>query len=225
MATWVMGLVLASQDANHGPTTVESESLDSTPKSNKSLTVPTSVELFMSLIYSNLCFELVAFCYRMDYAFALQSGGVKAVPKFRRPEGASLDKKLHAVRVLASFRPVFDKPYYKASIAGIVCLAIIYTSVAACLDADGHLIRGPLYASVGYILNTFGSPIIFFVLALATWRGQVRKVCGYKELWMDGPEVAPFVGAEDDSSASTPELEYCEDLKGKNLEDEKYEFA
>jgi len=218
---------LAFQNANHGLTTVESESPDSTPKSNKSLSVPISVELFMSLVFSNLCFELVAFCYRMDYAFALQSGGVKAVPKFRGPEGTSPDKKFHAVRVLASFRPVFDKPYYKASIAGIVCLAITYTSFAVCLDADGHLLRGPLYASVGYILNTLGSPIIFFVLALAFWRGEVKNVWGYKEQWMDGPESAPFIGTEDDSSASTPELEFCdsEDLKGKNPEDEKYEFA
>ncbi len=61
------------------------------------------------------------------------------------------------------------------------------------------------------------------IMALAYWRGEVRKVWGYGERWLDVPEGAPFISVDDESSESTPELEFCENLKEKDAEDEKYE--
>jgi len=215
-------LVIANVPSD-GPES-DSESPDSTPKSKKSQLYRTSLELFLSLTYSWVCFEYIALCYRMDYAFALESGGVNPTPKFRRPEGASPDKKFHAVRVLTSLRPVFDKPYYTASIAGVVLSAISLASLTVGLDTDGQIMHGPLYAVSGYYLNLIGSPIICMpIMALAYWRGEVRKVWGYGERWLDVPEGAPFISADDESSESAPELEFCENLKEKDAEDEKYE--
>ncbi len=61
------------------------------------------------------------------------------------------------------------------------------------------------------------------VLALAYWRGEVRKVWGYGERWLDVPEGDSFIGAEDGSSEFAPALEFCEGLKEKDPEHEKYE--
>jgi len=219
-------MIVHFRDAKHGPSAEESESPDSNPRSNKIQSVPTSLDLSLSLWYSWVCFEFVALCYRMDYAFALESGGVSPM-KFRRPEGASPDKKFHAVRVLASFQPVFDKPYYKASIAGVVVSALFLASLIVGLDPDGQILHGAPYKTTGYYLNLIASPIIcMVVLALAYWRGEVRKVWGYGERWWDAPEDDPSIsGAEDELSKSAPDLEFCDNFTEKDLEDEKYQVA
>jgi len=211
-------MIMLLWNAIHGPSAEESESPDRAPKSNKFN--PTSIELGVSLTHSWICFEFVSLCYRMDYAFASQSGEGKPTPKLQRPKGASPgDKKFHTVRVLASFRPVFDKPYYKASIGGVVSSALFVASLGVRL----HWLQ---YKMTGYYLNLSSPIICMVVLAVAYRRGEVRKVLAYGEGWLDVPEGDPFMSsAEDESSESAPDLEFCDNFTEKDLEDEKYQVA
>jgi len=185
-------------------------SSDPTPKGRFSVTWANQA---VSLIWSSFCFELIALCHRMDYSFARESGQIGA-PIFRRPENtcppnAPPPNKIQAIRILASFQPVFCKPYYHASIAGIVSTAVGLTCLITSADRTGSIIASGMF---GYYLNMTGAPVIcLFIMALAYWRGEVRKVWAYGERWMDVPEGVPQVIDEDKLTA--PELEFYDKEK------------
>jgi len=168
------------------------------------------VYLSSSLMWSWICFEYIALCYRMDYSFARQSEQVGA-PKFRqlentRPGTAPSPNKFPAIRVLASFQPTFDKPYYHASIAGVISTAVGLTCLITSVGRTGRIIG---FKNFGVFFSVAGSSVVcLFVMALAYWRGEVRKVWGYGERWMDVPEGVPLISDEDESTV--PEFEFCE---------------
>ncbi|KLO06615.1 hypothetical protein SCHPADRAFT_945950 [Schizopora paradoxa] len=192
--------------------------------------------------------EVITLLYRMDYAFALKSGRTVApVVRVRQREGTSsadatstgkVEEDSYVVVIPASLKLAFDKPYFNASIAGLIVSELLMASFAAYLEEFRHdglqsrltsrtmLETGPEW--VRFYLNVVAAPFVCaFPMALAYMRGESRKVWEYRERWMDAPEcvLQDVVSSESLPPAIEPSafesstwLELCE---GKVLEEKK----
>lgn len=169
------------------------------------------VQSFVSWLSAWTILEVVTLLYRMDYAFALESGQIAApAARLRLPEGTTRsdakstgkpEENSYIVRVPASLKFTFNKPYFNASIAGFIVSVLLWASFAAYFDAHPDapvsqfaartmLEVGPEW--IRFHLNGVAAPFVCaFPMALAYMRGESRKVWDYKEMWMDGPECVP----------------------------------
>ncbi|KLO06614.1 hypothetical protein SCHPADRAFT_945949 [Schizopora paradoxa] len=183
---------------------------------------PILVQSCTSVFWSGCGFQIISLCYKMDYAFALESRKIATpVVRLRQPEGSSSSdasstwKEIaHVVRISSSFRPVFDKPYFNASVAGVIASAVFMAAFMAWLEA-----HDPSMSEDG-VIQFFLSPVSMpfvcaFPLALAYKRGEFSKVWGYKEKWTEGPGYVPLVSSEPPQPSTEPSavsswLELCE---------------
>ncbi|KLO16545.1 hypothetical protein SCHPADRAFT_937884 [Schizopora paradoxa] len=165
----------------------------------------------VSWYWSMICFEIIALCYKMDYTFAQESGHVK-VPdlKLRQPEGEKSDTSTdrtqqYVVRIPTSFQPSFDKPYFYASLAGLIAAAVFLACFITCLEAMGRTILG--YEWVRFYLSAVAAPFVCaFPMALAYRKREFKKVWGYRERWMDIPDLpvrVPFAVSSEEKSTDT----------------------
>jgi len=210
---WVAMFIAFKMDSESSEK--ESKSPD-THSDHKSLRSPPHwVFLTVSLLYSLLCFEYVSLCYRMDYSFAVEAGKVKSPMLFQRMEekgtSASSPNDIQTIQAHASTQPVFDKPYYYASMAAVLTTAVGIACLVPPMTERNRILL--IHELIVIFLNLAGVPIVcLFVMALAYWRGEVRKVWGYGERWMDEPKgvPAPLIKDAKESAALRLELESCD---------------
>ncbi|KLO16546.1 hypothetical protein SCHPADRAFT_901494 [Schizopora paradoxa] len=192
----------------------------------------------VSFYWSYICFEIIALLYKMDHAFAQESGQVK-VPnlKLRQPLGAKPDtstnkEEVYVVRIPTSFGRTFDKPYFYASLAGLVAAVLFVASFVTCLEFFGRSMTG--YEWVRFYLNAVAAPFVCaFPMALAHYRGELGKVWEYGERWMDVPELPEHIplindsDCESDAGEKSTEfadgLEFCDEKMLLGEEKEKEE--
>ncbi|KLO18913.1 hypothetical protein SCHPADRAFT_885805 [Schizopora paradoxa] len=180
---------------------------------------PVWLHRMLSFTWSWIAFEFISLCYKMDYAFALDLGQVPT-PRFRRSRVDAAkpiqapEQQPRIVRIHPSFQPSFDKPFYKASIAGLAFFAISMTYLTGVFERSYPPARPEEYNQFPYFVSVLASPvIILFVLTLAYWKGEFRRVWNYEERWNDVPESVPFIDDEIESDDFTQDLE----LRGKEV--------
>ncbi|KAH8112883.1 hypothetical protein DFH11DRAFT_1728226 [Phellopilus nigrolimitatus] len=160
--------------------------------------------IFMSTFWSASSFSILSMCYRFDYANALPADFKPLVSK--KPVGFYIRH--------GDANETFPTPYFTAAID-----VYIFAYVIVALLSTGGVIKCRVENVAAYLLYIASPAMGITILLLATARGELRKLWGYKEDWNAIPsagEAQNTVGSEEKDE----EKDVAEEIDLISLDDE-----